>query len=212
MSNIGVNSLDNLFANQMQAKTSVKTTENFDETLRDVSENTKKPQIEAKTTEKTDVDKSNDEKETTVDKFETSKKREIVKKQEEPTEEQMVAAMEEVVSQIKEFIQEQFGITEEELDNLMTDLGISDNQILDVNVLSQIVMKLDGIEKPLDMLMSPKFNDDLKELLNKVEQIKSESFDLEKLVANVPENKDVAFEEDVEQFGNVAEMDVMVEA
>lgn len=183
MSNISVNSLDGLFANQMPAKASVKSTENFDETLKDVSGNTKKSQTES---EKAEVNKPEEENETTVKKFETSKKREIVKKQEEPTEEQMAAAMEEVVSQIKEFIQERFGVTEEELSNLMTDLGITEDKLLDVNALTQIVMKLDGIEKPMDMLTSPNFNEDLKELLNEVEQIKSEAFDFEKITENVP--------------------------
>ena len=37
MSNIGVNSLDGLFSsNQLQSKTSVKSTENFDDTFRTV--------------------------------------------------------------------------------------------------------------------------------------------------------------------------------
>ena len=183
MSNIGVNSLDGLFANQMPTKASVKTTENFDETLKGVSENTKKPEME---TEKTEVNKPEEETKTKVNKFENSKKREIVKKQEEPSEEQMVAAMEEVVSQIKEFIQERFGVSEEELANLMIDLGITDEKLLDVNSLSQVVMKLDGIEKPMDMLTSPNFNDDLKEVLNQVEQIKAETFDLKKIIENVP--------------------------
>lgn len=195
MSNISVNSLDGLFANQMPAKASVKSTENFDDTLKGVSENTKKPQMES---EKAEVNKPEEENETTVKKFETSKKREIVKKQEEPTEEQMAAAMEEVVGQIKEFIQERFGVTEEELNNLMTDLGITEDKLLDVNALTQIVMKLDGIEKPMDMLTSPNFNEDLKELLNEVEQIKSETFDFEKITENVPKMEVESTEEVIE--------------
>ena len=91
MSNISVNSLDSLFANNMPAKTSVKATENFDDTLKGVSENTKKPQMES---EKAEVNKPEDKGEGKVNKFDVSKKREQIKKQEEPTDEQMVAAME----------------------------------------------------------------------------------------------------------------------
>ena len=187
MSNMGVNSLDGLFSSQMPAKANVKSTENFDETLRSVSEKDSKLEVK---TEKSEVSESEDNtKDNTVSKFETTKKREMVKKQEEPTDEQIVAAMEEVVSQVKEFIQEHFNISEEELESMMVDLDITDNQLLDVNSLTKLVMKLDGIEKPTDMLTNPNFNADLKELLNQVEQIKNEVLDIEHVAEIVPEVK-----------------------
>ncbi|MEE0862199.1 MAG: flagellar hook-length control protein FliK [Lachnospiraceae bacterium] len=187
MSNISVNSLDSLFANNMPAKASVKATENFDETLKGVSENTKKPQMES---EKAEVNKPEDKSEDKVNKFEASKKREQIKKQEEPTDEQMAAAMEEVVSQIKEFIQEKFGVTEEELNSIMSALEITDDKLLDVNALTQIVMKLDKIENPSDMLVNPNFNEDLKELLSQVEQIKTETLEFKQLVENETKQED----------------------
>lgn len=183
MSNISVNSLDSLFANNMPAKTSVKATENFDDTLKGVSENTKKPQMES---EKAEVNKPEDKGEGKVNKFEVSKKREQIKKQEEPTDEQMVAAMEEAVSQIKEFIQEKFGVTEEELNSIMSALEITDDKLLDVNALTQLVMKFDKIENPSDMLINPDFNEDLKELLSQVEQIKTESLEFKQPVGDQP--------------------------
>jgi flagellar hook-length control protein FliK len=212
MSNIGVNSLEGLFSNQMPAKASVKTTENFDETLKNV--NQKDSKLEVKT-DKSEVNETEDNSKDTISKFESSKKREVVKKQEEPTDEQIAAAMEEVVSQVKEFIQERFNISEEDLNNMMVDLDITDNQLLDVNALTKLVMKLDGIEKPMDMLTSPNFNDDLKELLNQVDQIKNEVFDNIKLPELTPktEAEEVVLETtDVnENLENIENEDVNVE-
>lgn len=190
MSNISVNSLDSLFANNMPAKTSVKATENFDDTLKGVSENTKKPQMES---EKAEVNKPEDKGEGKVNKFEVSKKREQIKKQEEPTDEQMVAAMEEAVSQIKEFIQEKFGVTEEELNSIMSALEITDDKLLDVNALTQLVMKLDKIENPSDMLTNPDFNEDLKELLSQVEQIKTDALEFKQPVGDEPKLEEESF-------------------
>lgn len=190
MSNISVNSLDSLFANNMSAKTSVKATENFDDTLKGVSENTKKPQMES---EKAEVNKPEDKGEGKVNKFEASKKREQIKKQEEPTDEQMVAAMEEAVSQIKEFIQEKFGVTEEELNSIMSALEITDDKLLDVNALTQLVMKLDKIENPSDMLTNPDFNEDLKELLSQVEQIKTDALEFKQPVGDEPKLEEESF-------------------
>ena len=190
MSNISVNSLDSLFANNMPAKTSVKATENFDDTLKGVSENTKKPQMES---EKAEVNKPEDKGEGKVNKFEASKKREQIKKQEEPTDEQMVAAMEEAVSQIKEFVQEKFGVTEEELNSIMSALEITDDKLLDVNALTQLVMKFDKFENPSDMLINPDFNEDLKELLSQVEQIKTESLEFKQPVGDEPKLEEESF-------------------
>ena len=205
MSNIGVNSLDSLFANNMPAKASAKATESFDDTLKGVSETTKKPQMES---EKAEVNKPEDKNEGKVNKFEASKKREQIKKQEEPTDEQMAAAYEEAVSQIKEFIQDKFGVTEEELNNLMSELEITDSKLFDVNALTQIVMKLDKIEKPSDMLVNPEFNKDLKELLSQVEQIKADTLDVEQFVGNEPKLEvDDVFPEALEDV----EVDVAVD-
>ena len=203
MSNMGVNSLDGLFSSQMPAKANVKSTENFDETLRSVNEKDSKLEVK---TEKSEVNETEDDaKDNTISKFETSKKREMVKKQEEPTDEQIAAAMEEVVSQVKEFIQEHFNISEEDLEGMMVDLDITDNQLLDVNSLTKLVMKLDGIEKPMDMLTNPNFNGDLKELLNQVEQIKNEVLDSEHIAEIVPE-----VEIDVETEKTIIETDESV--
>ena len=105
----------------------------------------------------------------------------------------MVAAMEEAVSQIKEFIQEKFGVTEEELNSIMSALEITDDKLLDVNVLTQLVMKLDKIENPSDMLTNPDFNEDLKELLSQVEQIKTDVLEFKQPVGDEPKLEEESF-------------------
>ena len=54
MSNISVNSLDGLGFNQVSSRANVKSTEDFGETLKGISENTKEPKTER---EKAEVNK-----------------------------------------------------------------------------------------------------------------------------------------------------------
>ena len=179
MSNISVNSLDGLGFNQVSSRASVKSTEDFGETLKGISENTKEPKTER---EKAEVNKPEETKE--VKKFEPAKKREAVKQKEEPTDEQLAAALEEVVSEIKQFIQEKFNVTSEELEGIMSDLGLTDMNLLETNALTEVVKKLEGIESPQDILINPSFKDDLKELLNQVEEIKAQVLEGEKVTVD----------------------------
>ena len=142
MSIISVNSLDGLGFNQVSSRANVKSTEDFGETLKGISENTKEPKTER---EKAEVNKPEETKE--VKKFEPAKKREAVKQKEEPTDEQLAAALEEVVSEIKQFIQEKFNVTSEELEGIMSDLGLTDMNLLETNALTEVVKKLEGIVK-----------------------------------------------------------------
>lgn len=179
MSNISVNSLDGLGFNQVSSRANVKSTEDFGETLKGISENTKEPKTER---EKAEVNKPEETKE--VKKFEPAKKREAVKQKEEPTDEQLAAALEEVVSEIKQFIQEKFNVTSEELEGIMSDLGLTDMNLLETNALTEVVKKLEGIESPQDILINPSFKDDLKELLNQVEEIKAQVLEGEKVTVD----------------------------
>lgn len=179
MSNISVNSLDGLKLNQISSRTNIKSTEDFGETLKDVSENSKEPKTER---EKAEVNKLEETKE--VKKFEPAKKREPVKQKDEPTDEQLAAALEEVVSEIKEFIQEKFNVTSEELEGIMSDLGLTDMNLLETSPLTELVKKLEGITNLQDVLTNPNFKDDLKELLNQVEEIKTQVLEGEKLTVD----------------------------
>lgn len=180
MSNIIVNSLDGQFSKQISSKASVKSGEDFSETLKGVSDSNNKVQAKSKKSEAGTVEK--DEPARDVKKYENAKKREAVKQKDEPTDEQIAAAMEEVASQVKEFIQEKFNVTSEELEGIMSDLGITDIDLTQVAALTKLVKKLDGIEKPQDVLTNQNFNQDLKELLKQVEEIKNQVMNGEKVV------------------------------
>ena len=203
MSNISVNSLDGLKLNQISSRTNVKSTEDFGETLKDVSENSKEPKTER---EKAEVNKPEETKE--VKKFEPAKKREAVKQKDEPTDEQLAAALEEVVSEIKEFIQEKFNVTSEELESIMSDLGMTDMNLLETSPLTELVKKLEGITNLQDVLTNPNFKDDLKELLNQVEEIKTQVLEGEKVT--VDENFLVKEEVEIKPQDNVEDTEMPV--
>lgn len=203
MSNISVNSLDGLKLNQISSRTNVKSTEDFGETLKDVSENSKEPKTER---EKAEVNKPEETKE--VKKFEPAKKRETVKQKDEPTDEQLAAALEEVVSEIKEFIQEKFNVTSEELESIISDLGMTDMNLLETSPLTELVKKLEGITNLQDVLTNPNFKDDLKELLNQVEEIKTQVLEGEKVT--VDENFLVKEEVEIKPQDNVEDTEMPV--
>lgn len=203
MSNISVNSLDGLKLNQISSRTNVKSTEDFGETLKDVSENSKEPKTER---EKAEVNNPEETKE--VKKFEPAKKRETVKQKDEPTDEQLAVALEEVVSEIKEFIQEKFNVTSEELESIMSDLGMTDMNLLETSPLTDLVKKLEGITNLQDVLTNPNFKDDLKELLNQVEEIKTQVLEGEKVT--VDENFLVKEEVEIKPQDNVEDTEMPV--
>lgn len=203
MSNISVNSLDGLKLNQISSRTNIKSTEDFGETLKDVSENSKEPKTER---EKAEVNKPEETKE--VKKFEPAKKRETVKQKDEPTDEQLAVALEEVVSEIKEFIQEKFNVTSEELESIMSDLGMTDMNLLETSPLTELVKKLEGITNLQDVLTNPSFKDDLKELLNQVEEIKTQVLEGEKVT--VDENFLVKEEVEIKPQDNVEDTEMPV--
>lgn len=203
MSNISVNSLDGLKLNQISSRTNIKSTEDFGETLKDVSGNSKEPKTER---EKAEVNKPEETKE--VKKFEPAKKREAVKQKDEPTDEQLAAALEEVVSEIKEFIQEKFNVTSEELESIMSDLGMTDMNLLETSPLTELVKKLEGITNLQDVLTNPNFKDDLKELLNQVEEIKTQVLEGEKVT--VDENFLVKEEVEIKPQDNVEDTEMPV--
>lgn len=203
MSNISVNSLDGLKLNQISSRTNINSTEDFGETLKDVSENSKEPKTER---EKAEVNKPEETKE--VKKFEPAKKRETVKQKDEPTDEQLAAVLEEVVSEIKEFIQEKFNVTSEELESIMSDLGMTDMNLLETSPLTELVKKLEGITNLQDVLTNPNFKDDLKELLNQVEEIKTQVLEGEKVT--VDENFLVKEEVEIKPQDNVEDTEMPV--
>lgn len=123
--------------------------------------------------------------------FEVSRSKNPVKPEDEITDEQIAAVSEEVISQIKEMIMEKYNITEEQLNVVMNNLGMDSENLLDMATLTQLVMKLEGVETQGDMLTNPDFAKNLKDILSKAEEIKNtvklEDIEIEKMLEGVTE-------------------------
>lgn len=183
MTSVGVSGIGSMFKTTQNLSVSHKSdvsVNTFDETLNNLkSDNGIKSQPE-----KAEVNKSEDSCfEADTKKLDAPAKKEAIKKENEPTDEQIAAVAEEVISQVKEAIQQQFNVSEEELSSVMESLGIKDENLLDISSLTKIVMKLSGDLKQSDLLTNPNFAKDLKELLATVENIKGD------VAANMEANK-----------------------
>lgn len=174
MSNIGVNRIDSLLSQAVSSTSGSKAdmgVQSFDETFNSLrNSGGEKNNV----TGKNDSMKAEDNGfEADTKKLSSSGKKTPIKQDDEPTEEQLAAMSDEVAKQVKEAIQQQFDISEEELSSVMDSLGITDENLLDVSSLTQIVMKLDGVESQADILTNPDFAQDLKDVLASLEEIKT---------------------------------------
>ncbi len=177
MSNIGVNPVMvfmNRASQPIASGQKEQGIESFDETFNSLKNDRTKSNESLSDTKKTISE--NDQSESDVKKFDTSVKRNSIKKDEKLSEEQIASVSDTVVAQLKEAIQEKFGITGEELTQTMEEIGISDENLLDISGITKLVMNLDGIENQADILTNPDFAADVKEILAKLDDIKSDVF------------------------------------
>ena len=177
MSNIGVNPVMvfmNRASQPIASGQKEQGIESFDETFNSLKNDRTKSNESLTDTKKTISE--NDQSESDVKKFDTSVKRNSIKKDEKLSEEQIASVSDTVVAQLKEAIQEKFGITGEELTQTMEEIGISDENLLDISGITKLVMNLDGIENQADILTNPDFAADVKEILAKLDDIKSDVF------------------------------------
>lgn len=188
MTSVGVKGVSTLFDASVSAKSNVQSdnhAESFDETFNSMR------------TEKSATSKDNDEVGTKrsddnqTARIENAGRKNQVKPEEEVTEEQVAAMSDEVASQIKEMLMDKYNISEEELNATIDSLGMKDENLLNVADLTQIVMKLEGVENQADMLTNPSFAENLKDILSKTEEIKMnvkpEEFNVEKMIADESE-------------------------
>lgn len=151
-------------------------TDSFDNTLNNLKNDEVKDETvnTGKKQENVDIEQSDSK----VKKFNSSMKKDSIKdqpvKDEELTDEEKISAYAVMVNLLKEVIQDKFGITDEELSQTMEELGISDENFLEVSNLTKIVMNLEGIENPVEMLTNQNFTADMKEILSKLEEIKTD--------------------------------------
>lgn len=175
MSKVGVNPVAFLMNQTSQVKAAGQkelATESFDETLNSLKTDRTKEDESLSDNKQTISD--NDKGESKVNKFDSSLKKDSIKKEEKLSEEQMASVSDMVVVQLKEVIREKFGITGEELAQTMEELGISDENLLDVSGITKLIMNLEGIENQTDVLTNPDFAADMKEILEKLDEIRTD--------------------------------------
>lgn len=82
-----------------------------------------------------------------------------------------------LVVDIRELLMQTFQVSEEELANVMTDLQITDMDLLNPDVINQLAAKLTGAEDMMELLFNPEFADVLKELNQEIAGMKQEALD-----------------------------------
>lgn len=105
---------------------------------------------------------------------------------------------------IKELLMQTFEVSEDELANIMTELQITDTDLLNPDVINQLAAKLTGAEDMMELLFNPEFADALKQLNQEIASMKQEALD----TLGIPE-KDV--QKLLEQMDQ-AELGMTVEA
>ncbi|MCR4841958.1 MAG: flagellar hook-length control protein FliK [Eubacterium sp.] len=66
-------------------------------------------------------------------------------------------AVEEAVGEIKEAVKEQLGVTDEDIENAMATLGLTDMDLITDKGLAQLSTELLGVESPAELLMNEEF-------------------------------------------------------
>ena len=168
MTSAGVKGLNLFSGASLSAGNSAKveSTENFNDTFQSMRADKSDMKEQIQSTDNKECDN------TKVDEMTSTKTRNPVRPEEEVTDEQMAAMSDEIVSQIKQVIMNELDVTEEELNETITQMGLIDESLLNPSDLSQLVMRLEGIESQGDMLTNPDFAKNLKNILAAMEQIK----------------------------------------
>lgn len=166
----GINSLLDVAVSAKNNTQSDNATESFDRTLNSMrTENTKK------TCENDDVTDKKDAITCTNEKFKHVNRKEQVKTEDEETvtDEQIAMVSEEVIGQMKEVLMEKYNISEEQLTAMIEETGLTEESLYNPAELIKLVMKLEGVENQADMLTNSEFASNLKEILSKLEDLKS---------------------------------------
>ena len=170
MVNMTVKGVGNILDLAVSTKANVQSdngSESFSETFKSISaENTSDSQGFDNSRLKLQADSR-------TDKFNTVNRKEKIKSEEEITDEQMAMASEEVISQMKQVLMDKYNISDEQLEAAMNSLGLDEECLLNVADITKLVMKLDGIEDQADMLTNSEFPQNLKEILSKLQEIKT---------------------------------------
>ncbi len=185
MTSTGVNGINLFSSASLSTNASSNTTsqtESFDKTFQSMKGDTASEKIDVDRAEQNGSDRSK------IDEMTSTKTKNPVKKEEEVTDEQIAAMSDEIIGQVKQVIMDELQVTEEQLDTAISELGLTEESLLNPMELSQVVMKLEGIESQGDMLTNPDFAKNLKDIISSMEDIKEnvtmDTAELEKLVTD----------------------------
>lgn len=78
---------------------------------------------------------------------------------------------------IKELLMQTFDVSEGELMDAMSELQLTDMDLLNADVIKQLSAELTGAENMMELLFNPEFTDALKSLNENMEELKKEVFD-----------------------------------
>ena len=189
MTSTGINGL-NLFSQAAvstgQASQSTGKVGNFDDTLRSMKNDGVSEKTETGRVEKSGQDNPK------VDQMTSANTKNPVKKEDELTDEQIAAISDEIIGQIKQVIMTELNVSEEQLNNAMEVLGMTEENLLNPMELPLLLMKLEGVENQGDMLTNQDFAKDLRSIMQALEDIK------ENVNTQVEELDTKLYEENVE--------------
>lgn len=103
--------------------------------------------------------------------------------------EEIVEAVGALLAGIKELLMETFQVSEEELSGLMSDMGMTEMDLLNPELVDQLAIRLTGAESAMDLLFQPELLDTLKEVKQEIADMKGET--LVQLKITEPEMKAV---------------------
>lgn len=96
--------------------------------------------------------------------------------EEEISPEEVVEAVSALIQNIKELLLDTFQISGEELAGIMEEMGITDMDLLNPDLMNQLTIQLSGTENPMELLFQPDLMESLKNLTMEVENLKAEAF------------------------------------
>ena len=101
------------------------------------------------------------------------------------SEEEVLANVAELLSEIKEIIMEALGITDDELDSMLEDMNLTLTDLMDVSVLKSFILQSQDATE-IDMLINENLTNLVRETVDAVETL-VEQYDFSELIEKIPD-------------------------
>lgn len=95
---------------------------------------------------------------------------------EELPEEEILAVLQTLFSDIRDLIMNNLQVTEEDLNAVMQEMGITDIDLLNPQVISELAMELTEVEDVTELLLQPELSQSFKQLQEGITELKQEVF------------------------------------